>query len=187
MKKPSDASSNSTPRQPDQPVIFIDEALGRHVIAEALRAAGARVEIHADHFKPGEPDETWLAEMARRGWIVLSKDLRIRYRGLALKVIEDSLARVFVLNKERGPHWTGDGGDLRQGTAGPLSAGTPSPPAFYCQGRQGWQRRALVAREAREHSETGEVSAAGSPRKGFPPQAEAPLDVVISHLSTTRP
>jgi len=98
-KKPSDASSNSTPKLPDQPVIFIDEALGRHVIANALRAAGARVEVHADHFTPGERDEIWLAEVAGRGWIVLSKDLRIRYRGLALKAIERTLARVFVLKR----------------------------------------------------------------------------------------
>lgn len=30
---------------------------------------------------------------------MLSKDLRIRYRGLALKAIEHSLARVFVLKR----------------------------------------------------------------------------------------
>lgn len=124
MKKPSGASSNSTPGPPDEPVIFVDEALGRHVIAGALRAAGARVEVHADHFKPGELDETWLAEVARRDWIVLSKDLRIRYRGLALKAIEDSLARVFVLQEERESHGARDGRDLREGTAGHLSQGT---------------------------------------------------------------
>lgn len=92
-------SSNSPPRPPEQPVFFVDEALGRHVIPDALRAAGARVEIHADHFKAGEQDEVWLAEVSRRGWIVLSKDLRIRYRGIALRAIERSLARVFVLKR----------------------------------------------------------------------------------------
>ena len=57
------------------------------------------MEVHADHFRPGERDEVWLADVAGRGWIVFSKDLRIRYRGLALKAIEDSLARVFVLKR----------------------------------------------------------------------------------------
>ncbi len=49
-------------------------------------------------------------EVAGRGWIVLSKDLRIRYRGLALKAIERSHARVFVLKRSEdltGPEMAG--------------------------------------------------------------------------------
>ena len=35
-----------------KPVFFIDRALGKRAVAEALRKAGAIVEIHDDHFPP---------------------------------------------------------------------------------------------------------------------------------------
>jgi len=138
LKKPSDASSNSTPKLPDQPVIFVDEALGRHVIADALRAAGARVEVHADHFMSGERDEIWLAEVAARDWIVLSKDLRIRYRGLALRAIERSLARVFVLKRSEdltGPEMAAI--FVRALPAIYRKAGDPFPPFIAKVGKDG--------------------------------------------------
>ena len=81
---------------------MLDEGLGRYVIAEALKGAGARVEIHADHFKSGELDDVWLAEAARRDWIILTKDYRIRSnRGLALRAIQQSKARIFVIKRSK--------------------------------------------------------------------------------------
>jgi len=58
--------------------LFLDRSLGRRQVAEALRNAGARIEIHDDHFGPETTDEDWLREAGRRGWIVLTKDARIR-------------------------------------------------------------------------------------------------------------
>ena len=59
------------------PVFFIDRALGAHIFPDALVAAGIRIERHADHFVHDEHDETWIAEVARRGWFALSQDDRI--------------------------------------------------------------------------------------------------------------
>ena len=61
-------------------VFFLDRSLGRHVLARALRLAGALVEVHDDHFLQAAPDEAWLPEVGRRGWAVLTKDERMRYR-----------------------------------------------------------------------------------------------------------
>ena len=52
---------------------FIDRSLGRKIAVD-LRAAGFRVEEHSDHFVHDAPDADWLAEVGRRGWIVLTKD-----------------------------------------------------------------------------------------------------------------
>ena len=41
---------------------------------------GATLHIHDDHFPPDAKDEDWLTEAGQRGWIVLTKDHRIRYR-----------------------------------------------------------------------------------------------------------
>lgn len=59
---------------------FIDRSLGKYTVANALRANGANVEIHDDRFPVDAPDVVWLNEIGRFGWIVLSKDERIRRR-----------------------------------------------------------------------------------------------------------
>jgi hypothetical protein len=43
-----------------------------------LLAAGYPVERHDDHFGTRTPDEHWLPEVARRGWIALSHNKNIR-------------------------------------------------------------------------------------------------------------
>lgn len=42
---------------------FIDRSLGSQGVAQALRNAGARVEVHDDHFAVNEQDTVWLAEI----------------------------------------------------------------------------------------------------------------------------
>jgi hypothetical protein len=52
--------------------------LGHKIVAEALRAEGAHVECHTDHFAEDAPDDEWLPEVGKRGWIVLSKDKHLK-------------------------------------------------------------------------------------------------------------
>jgi hypothetical protein len=78
-------------------VFFTDRDLGKQFPAR-LREAGLMVERHADHFLPATPDEVWLPEVGRRGWVVLTHDERIRYKhnelaavmrhGVALLVVQ---------------------------------------------------------------------------------------------------
>lgn len=62
-----------------------------------LRAAHATVEAHDDHFPPDTPDEDWLRVVAQRGWIVLTKDQRIRQRTTELAALAQAESRAFVL------------------------------------------------------------------------------------------
>jgi hypothetical protein len=59
---------------PSPPIFFIDRDLGQRLVAQALREAGAQVEIHQAHFAPDSPDIEWLPEVSQRGWVVLTKD-----------------------------------------------------------------------------------------------------------------
>jgi hypothetical protein len=77
--------------------LFLDRNLGKHTIAEALRQAGADVQIHDDHFPQGTTDEVWLREVGRRGWVVLTKDDRIRYRSQEQSALMQARVRAFVL------------------------------------------------------------------------------------------
>ena len=77
-KKPSGVNS----RPPEaRPVLFIDRNLGRHVLADRLRAAGISCEVHDDHLPQDATDETWLQFISEKGWIAIGRDKNIRYRG----------------------------------------------------------------------------------------------------------
>jgi hypothetical protein len=93
-KSPKQSAANS---RPPEPVLFLDRSLGRKIVAAALRTAGAVVEVHDDHFAADSPDETWLEEVGRRGWIVLTKDKQIRYRKNELAAAQAANVRLFVL------------------------------------------------------------------------------------------
>jgi predicted nuclease of predicted toxin-antitoxin system len=82
---------------PDQPTFFIDRSLGRHIVATALRQAGLEVEVHDDHFPPDAKDQEWLSEVGVRGWVVLTKDKRIKHRLLEMNAVLSARARVFTL------------------------------------------------------------------------------------------
>jgi len=71
--------------------------LGKRTIAAALRQAGVEVQVHDDHFAPDERDEDWLRKVGQRGWIVLTKDHRIRYRELEVAAILKARVCAFVL------------------------------------------------------------------------------------------
>jgi PIN like domain len=98
-KRPSAASSGS--KLPERLVFFIDRSLGKKIVAQALRKIGETVEIHDDHFAPDAKDEDWLAEVGKRGWIVLTKDDRIRYRVTERTALTSSRVRAFVLTSSQ--------------------------------------------------------------------------------------
>jgi hypothetical protein len=52
---------------------YLDYQIGRFVVAESLRAAGARVEVHIDHFEPAAPNTEWIPEVGRRNWVLVTK------------------------------------------------------------------------------------------------------------------
>ena len=85
------------PKPPDKPTFFLDECFGRFEVPGLLRQAGMNIELHADHFPTGCRDEDWLPTVGQRGWIVITKDSRFRYRPLERKAYTDAKAIVFVL------------------------------------------------------------------------------------------
>lgn len=81
-------------------VFFIDRSLGGRVIAEALREAGARVQVHDAHFALDEPDVEWLKAVGNRGWIVLSKDARIRRDAFEREALRSAGVKAFFLTQQ---------------------------------------------------------------------------------------
>ena len=82
---------------------FLDYQIGRYVVADALRAAGATVEVHIDHFAPAAPDLEWIPEIGKRGWVLITRDAHIRRNPLERAAYEAAGLRGFVVTgKEMG-------------------------------------------------------------------------------------
>lgn len=82
----------------DSVTFFIDRCLGKHVIADQLRAAGESVEIHDDHFSPNCPDDVWLGAVGTKSWIVITKDKNFQKRQVETVAIARANVRVFQLS-----------------------------------------------------------------------------------------
>ncbi|MBZ0150431.1 MAG: hypothetical protein K8J09_02790 [Planctomycetes bacterium] len=78
-------------------VLFLDECLGVTDVPTALRTAGITCELLHDHFAAGTADQDWLAAIAARGWVVLTKDQRIRRRQAELQALITAKVAAFVL------------------------------------------------------------------------------------------
>lgn len=90
----SAAKSTSKPLEPV--TFFVDESLDSLSLVAALRDAGATVQRLTERFPKGTPDEVWLAEAGRNGWVVLTRDKRIRYRQLERLALQAAKVRAFV-------------------------------------------------------------------------------------------
>lgn len=83
--------------EPQSFVFFVDRSLGKRAIVEPLRSAGAVLEIHDDHFPIDCGDDEWIEAVTAKGWIILSKDKRVRKRSGHLQTLRAAGACVFVL------------------------------------------------------------------------------------------
>jgi predicted nuclease of predicted toxin-antitoxin system len=89
---------NLSLKPPDPFVIFLDRSLGKQVIATTLRSSGFQVEVHDDHFSTDAKDQEWLTDVGREGWVVLTKDKKIKYRKVELAAVIAAHAKVFTLS-----------------------------------------------------------------------------------------
>jgi predicted nuclease of predicted toxin-antitoxin system len=91
------SKKQSVAKLPDGTVFFIDRSLGVEPLRTELIKRALVVEIHDDHFARDEEDRIWLRVVGERGWVVFTKDQRLRYRPLEVAALRASNARVFVL------------------------------------------------------------------------------------------
>ena len=83
--------------QREEPTLFLDRSLGRHIIADRLRQEGIKVEVHDDHLPNNSPDEEWIALVAERGWVALTKDRHLRHRTAEIRSVVENAARLIVI------------------------------------------------------------------------------------------
>lgn len=64
-------------------------------VAEALRKQGLNIEILIDHFHIDEEDEVWLDKVCKKGWVVFTKDKRLKNRPSVRAIMEKHNGRIF--------------------------------------------------------------------------------------------
>lgn len=88
--------------------IFLDRNFGAKLVAEELRGLGLLVEVHADHFpeadtKPEESDADWIREVTGLGWVIFTRDGKIRNNPLERRTFIECGARVFNVRNGSAP------------------------------------------------------------------------------------
>ncbi len=86
---------NTTPAS--EPVFFLDWSICNRLVIAALRDHVA-IELHGDHFAQNEFDTNWLAEVGRRGWVVITKDAMIRRRSEEIAAAYAANVGLFIFN-----------------------------------------------------------------------------------------
>jgi hypothetical protein len=82
-KKQSAGSRGGQLSLPEDFVLYLDENLHNcKPILDALTQQGVKHERHGQHFAPGTEDAVWLPFVGEKGWVLLTKDKRIRFNEL---------------------------------------------------------------------------------------------------------
>jgi PIN like domain len=61
-----------------------------------MRAAGYDVKVLAEEFGRGTPDREWLPTAIEKGWVLIGKDDRWRYRPEEKEILIRAKARAFI-------------------------------------------------------------------------------------------
>jgi PIN like domain len=95
-KKQSVGSSARPPSPPEDFVLYLDENLHNcKPILHILAHTGVRHERHGKHFAAGTEDAVWLPFVEEKGWILLTKDKRIRFNDLEKHAVIANRVREF--------------------------------------------------------------------------------------------
>lgn len=92
-------SSNSlVPRD----TFFFDNCLSPQIV-EGLKLFGEDVEHLRNSFAADTPDTIWIPEVAKRGWILITRDKAIRKKPLELEALTRSGLSTFIFLQKRDP------------------------------------------------------------------------------------
>ena len=85
-------------------ILFFDRNFGPRV-PQALRLLDLEVVGHDERFDPDTPDEMWLTEAGRQGWVVITHDRGIGVNQKELSALIAESVPCFVLPGGNAGHW----------------------------------------------------------------------------------
>ena len=98
-KKQSAGSRGQPLSLPEDFVLYLDENLHNcKPILDALTLNGVPHVRHGQHFSPGTEDTTWLPLVGQNGWLLVTKDKKIRYNELEKTAVLHHRVREFYFS-----------------------------------------------------------------------------------------
>ena len=88
-------------------ILFLDRSMGKGIgrALECLKGFPATIQLHDDHFAQNTPDDVWLAEVGRRGWIAMGQDYRLHLVDVERDAIRAHGVGVFYLWGANASQW----------------------------------------------------------------------------------
>ena len=78
---------------------FLDETNDTKFVVEALRARGIKIKRASEYFPSGTLDKDWLPQVAKNGWLILTRDANWRYDKFEKSTFIRIKARAFVIQE----------------------------------------------------------------------------------------
>jgi hypothetical protein len=125
-------------KEQPEPTFFIDADLSGRLFNQILASAGITVERHQDHFAEGTADEVWLAEAGRRGWVVVSRNKRIRQESAQVERLMAAGTRALFLVGDAHPNPPGQKHHFVRGLAENFVRAYPSIRRFLQRHEGPW-------------------------------------------------
>lgn len=88
-------------------ILFLDRSMGKGIgrALKCLKGFPATIQLHDDHFAQDTPDDVWLAEVGRRGWIAMGQDYRYHRKDPERAAIRTHRVGVFYLWGANASQW----------------------------------------------------------------------------------
>lgn len=104
---------------------------------------------HHQRFAPDAPDEDWLRAATTEGWLIVTRDQRIRYRANELRAVVDAKLHMFVFSQ--GGLSAAETASILCATYSKmcLAAAQHQPPAFFSLTKTGDVRLLKVSAAGR--------------------------------------
>jgi hypothetical protein len=101
-------STSNTSKPPDPFTFFLDRTHGRKTFPNLLRRVGLSVVALHEHGFPAEtPDEVWIEECGRQGWVILSGDKGLEKNPINRAAVIAAACKVFLFtdNNSKAEEW----------------------------------------------------------------------------------
>lgn len=86
-------------------IFFVDRSLDSSLFANPLNAAAIVTERHRTHFVHDTKDTVWIAEVAKRDWIIVTADEMISFNEVEKNAVKKARAKVLHLSMGKNPYF----------------------------------------------------------------------------------
>lgn len=95
-RKSKRRSNGRSAGRPKKFTAYLDAAVGCSEVKEAFNANKIKYKLHTSFYRPSTPDKEWLPRVGREGWVLITTDDSMQYRGAEKAAIMAYKVRSFV-------------------------------------------------------------------------------------------